>query len=117
MNRQEFIQKIIELYPDTFKSDRVGHIQAWIEMYEKAIKKNWDFDKLMWYFSTEYKSTVIPPAPSFFFQYRMSVCRPKEHKIEVREEPTEEEKRACEEAKAKFFAKFEQWKKERSSLN
>ena len=116
MNRQEFIQKIIELYPDTFRADRVEHIQAWIEMYEKAINKNWDMDKLMWYFSTEYKSTVVPPAPSFFFQFRSSVRKPVVQKIEV-EEPSEEELKAREEAKAKFFKKFEHWKNERSNLN
>lgn len=97
MNRQEFIQKIIELYPDTFKTDRVAHIQAWIEMYEKAIPKNWNMDKLMWYFSTEYKSTVIPPAPSFFYQFRADVKPPKPKEPEIR--LTEEEEKECEKAR------------------
>ncbi len=115
MNRQEFIQKIIELYPDTFRADRVRHIQAWIEMYEKAINKNWDMDKLMWYFSTEYKSTVVPPAPSFFYQFRADVRKPVEKKVEI-EKITEEELKAREEAKARFFAKFEKLKKERGLI-
>lgn len=73
MERHEFIQKIIELYPDTFKVGRVGHVQAWVEMYEKALPKSWDFDRLMWHFATEYKSTTIPPHPSFFYAFRNDV--------------------------------------------
>ena len=112
MNRQEFIQKIIELYPDTFKSDRVSHIQAWVEMYEKAMSKNWDYDKLLRIFAVEYKSTVVPPPPSFFYQFSQTVRKPVERKVE-RIVLTPEEEEECEKAKAKFFKKFEQWKKER----
>ena len=97
MNRQEFIQKIIELYPDTFKPDRVEHIQAWVEMYEKALPKNWNMDKLMWYFSTEYKSTVVPPAPSFFYQFRNDVKPPKKEEPIVQMTPEEQEE--CEKAR------------------
>ena len=105
MERQEFIQKIIELYPDTFKEDRVQHVQAWVEIYEKALPKSWDFDKLMWYFSTEYKSTVVPPHPSFFYSYRNSV-KPEEKPVVIRERPlTPEEQEANDKAIKEFFQK------------
>lgn len=115
MNRQEFIQKIIELYPDTFKADRVEHIQAWVDMYEKAMSKNWDYDKLMWYFSTEYKSTVVPPAPSFFYQFKSNVKKQKDYIPEVNEF-SEEELRQCEIAKAKFFEEFKKFKENIKSI-
>ena len=103
MERHEFIQKIIELYPDTFKEDRVEHVQAWVDIYERALPKSWDFDKLMWYFSTEYKSTIAPPHPSFFFTYRNDVRPESRAKNEQPKELTLEEKKAREEAKEKFF--------------
>lgn len=111
MNRQEFIQKIIELYPDTFKADRVKHIQAWVEMYEKAMKKDWNYDKLMWYFSTEYKSTVVPPPPSFFYQFRADVRVEKNEPPVVYIPPTEEELERIREAKKRFFEQLEEFKR------
>lgn len=101
MERHEFIQKIIELYPDTFKGDRLGHVQAWVEMYEKALPKSWDFNRLMWYFATEYKSTIAPPPPSFFYSFRNDV-KPKEKAVE--KEPVDPlEKKACEIARKKYL--------------
>lgn len=111
MNRQEFIQKIIELYPDTFRPDRVSHIQAWVEMYENALNKNWDYDKLMRIFAVEYKSTVVPPAPSFFYQFKSTVYVPKPKVVE-KVVQTPEEIEACEQAKARFFEKFRKLKEQ-----
>lgn len=104
MERHEFIQKIIELYPHTFNEDRVDHVQAWVEMYEKALPKSWDFQKLMWYFATEYKSTTSPPPPSFFYSFANSV-RPKEkpQALEPAKPPTPEEEEARKKAMEKFF--------------
>ena len=101
MERHEFIQKIIELYPDTFKEERISHVQAWVEMYERALPKSWNFDKLMWYFATEYKSTVAPPPPSFFFNYRNEV-KPEEKRVQKKViDPIEQE--ACERAHKKYL--------------
>ena len=107
MERHEFIQKIIELYPDTFKEERISHVQAWVEMYERALPKSWDFDKLMWYFATEYKSTIAPPHPSFFYSFASNV-RPSEKNQtpEPAKTLTPEEKKACEETIEKIKANF-----------
>lgn len=108
MERHEFIQKIIELYPDTFKAERLGHVQAWVEMYEKALPKSWDFDKLMWYFATQYKSTVAPPHPSFFFSFANDVKpSPRNLIIENPEEKlTPEEEEAKNLKRKKFFSDY-----------
>lgn len=105
LTRQGLILKIISLYPDTFRADRQEHVQAWVEMYEKAIKKNWDMDKLMWYFATNYKSTVVPPPPSFFYAYKEDVC-PKKAIQEEPPELTEEQKKANYVAYQKFKENF-----------
>ena len=88
-SRKDLILKIISLYPDTFRADRPEHVQSWVEMYEKAIRKNWDMEKLMYFFATQYKSTVVPPPPSFFFEYRE--CVKPMTSYEKIEPPTEEE--------------------------
>lgn len=116
MNRQELILKIISLYPDTFREDRPEHVQAWVEMYEKAIHKDWDMDKLMYLFSTQYKSTVVPPAPSFFFEFRTSV-KPEPKPKEPEPPPTPEEIKAREEAMLKFKEQMEKLQKKWSINN
>lgn len=83
LSRKDLILKIISLYPDTFRADRQEHVQAWVEMYEKAIRKDWNMDKLMRYFATDYKSTVVPPPPSFFYAYREDVCQKKYERQEI----------------------------------
>lgn len=108
MTRQDLILKIISLYPDTFKAERPEHVQSWVEMYEKAIKKNWDMERLMWFFATNYKSTVIPPAPSFFYSYKEDVKG--ETKSEPVPELTEEELVQSKVAKEKFLKDMEELK-------
>lgn len=95
MTRRDLILTIINLYPDTFRSDRPEHVQAWVEIYEKAIPSNWDMDKLLYHFATCYKSTVVPPHPSFFYDFRNDV-RPQAKSQSL--EPfvqTPEEEEAC----------------------
>lgn len=96
MDRKDFILKIISLYPDTFREDRPEHVQAWVEMYEKAIPRYWDMDKLLYIFATNYKSTTVPPHPSFFYEYRNEV-RPelKQKVVEPSIIQTPEEEEAC----------------------
>lgn len=104
MERHEFIQKIIELYPDTFKEERINHVQAWVEMYERALPKSWDFDKLMWYFATEYKSTIAPPHPSFFYSFASNVRPPSKPPTPEPAKPlTPDEEEARKKAMEKFF--------------
>lgn len=92
MTRKDLILKIISLYPDTFREDRPEHVQAWVEIYEKAIPSTWDMDKLMYRFATTYKSTVVPPHPSFFFEFRNDVRpQPKPEPIERVENTPEQE--------------------------
>ena len=91
MTRKELILKIISLYPDTFREDRPEHVQSWVEMYERAIKKNWNMEKLMFFFATQYKSTVVPPSPSFFYEYR-EVVKPEPTAPPVRVRTPEEQK-------------------------
>lgn len=104
MNRNEFIETIMSLYPDTFKSENERHFQLWIDRYKSAISANWDFDKLMKYFDREYKSTIVPPHPSFFYQFKESVrSRAKEQSIK---KLTPEEVKKSEEAFKKFQEKM-----------
>ena len=106
MTRQDLILKIISLYPDTFRADRPEHVHSWVEMYEKAIKKSWNMEKLMWYFATNYKSTTVPPPPSFFYAYREDV-RPQTKRYE-QELPnwTPEEIEASIKAREKFMSQM-----------
>ena len=103
MNRNEFISIIMSLYPDTFKPENKRHYQLWIDRYKNAISDKWDFDKLMWYFDTEYKSTVTPPHPSFFYAYKENV-KPEPKKVKT--ELTEQEKKESHLAFLKFQKDF-----------
>jgi hypothetical protein len=73
MDRAEFIKQIMDLYPRTFNRENVVQYQGWINRYKNAIPENWDFERLMWYFDTEWHSTIEPPHPSFFRKYRDDV--------------------------------------------
>lgn len=117
MTRQDLILKIISLYPDTFRADRPDHVQSWVEMYEKAIRRNWDMEKLMWFFATNYKSTTVPPPPSFFYAYKEDV-RPRTRPM-VEEPPvmTAEEIEASRKAREEFFRKFKELKEKISTEN
>lgn len=106
MTRKELILKIISLYPDTFREDRPEHVQSWVEMYERAIKKNWNMEKLMFFFATQYKSTVVPPSPSFFYEYREVVKpEPTAPPIKVR---TPEEQKQDEIARKNFIKQMKE---------
>lgn len=101
MNRTEFIKTIMDLYPKTFNKENANSYQGWINRYKNAIPENWNFDKLMWFFDTEWKSTIEPPHPSFFRKYREDV------KPEIK--PIEYELTPEEQIEAKIaFKKFKQ---------
>lgn len=63
-------------------------------------------EKLMWYFATNYKSTTVPPPPSFFYAYREDV-RPQTKRYE-QELPnwTPEEIEASIKAREKFMSQM-----------
>ena len=92
MNRMEFIQTIMELYPNTFHLDNEKQFKGWVKRYKQALPENLNFDKLLKIFDQNWKSTVVPPHPSFFLEFWNDV-KP-EKKIErIKEvELTEEEK-------------------------
>lgn len=102
MNRNEFIEIIMSLYPDTFKPENEKHFQLWIDRYKSAIPATRDFDKLMKYFDQEYKSTIVPPHPSFFYQYKESI-KPKVKQQGIKKLTPEEQKRSKE-----AFKKFQE---------
>lgn len=104
MNRNQFISTIMGLYPDTFKVENKKHFQSWVDRYKNAIPENWNFDKLMWYFDTQYKSTVIPPHPSFFFAYKEEVRIRKDY--QPPKPLTEEEQKQSQKAYKEFKEKL-----------
>lgn len=106
MNRSEFIKQIMDLYPRVFSKENPVQYQGWINRYKNAIPEDWDFDKLMYYFDTEWKSAVEPPHPSFFMRYRQDV-KP-EKPIEVFTLTPEE--------RAEAEAKFQEFKQKLKSL-
>lgn len=73
MNRSQFIRTIMELYPGTFKQENKAQYQGWINRYQSAIGEDWDFEKLLKIFDREWKSTVVPPHPSFFIEFKSDV--------------------------------------------
>ena len=73
MNKQDFIKKLMDLYPDTFKPERIDHYKAWFDLYAATIGSNWNYEKLMGIFAREYKSVITPPHPSFFKDYANDV--------------------------------------------
>ena len=44
MNRMQFIQTIMELYPNTFRPDNEKQFRGWVNRYKKALPEDWDFD-------------------------------------------------------------------------
>ena len=82
MNRSEFIQTIMELYPNTFHPDNKAQYQGWINRYKSALPESWNYDKLLKIFDNRWQSTVVPPHPSFFLEFSEDVRPPKIRKIE-----------------------------------
>lgn len=92
MNRSEFIQTIMELYPNTFHEENVKQYSGWIQRYKQTLPENLNFDKLMKLFDQNWKSTVIPPHPSFFLEFWNDVKPERKRPIIEKIELTEEEK-------------------------
>lgn len=92
MNRSEFIQTIMELYPNTFHEENVKQYSGWIQRYKQALPENLNFDKLLKLFDQNWKSTVIPPHPSFFLEFWNDIKPEKKIKQIEKIELTPEEK-------------------------
>ena len=71
MDRHDFINRIIALYPHTIKD-----WEAQYDTYKRALKKslNVDYDKLMDLFSEEYKDS-FPPAPGLIAEMALRCLR------------------------------------------
>lgn len=108
MNRAEFIKQIMDLYPGTFKKDNIDQYQGWINRYKNAMPESWNFDKLMWYFDTNWNSTVVPPHPSFFRKFREDVKPIKTYSLEEEIQMTEEEKAIAHESFLEFQKKLKE---------
>lgn len=93
MNRMQFIQTIMELYPNTFKPDNEKQFKGWVNRYKKALPEDWDFDKLLMFFDTKWQSTVVPPHPSFFLEFKNDV-RPERKRIQKVVPISQEQKEA-----------------------
>lgn len=77
MNRQEFIQELLNLYPNAGAFQNAYSKQKWVEGYGKVLKGKIDFDKLYEIMITQYMSMNTPPAPAWFSEY-VSIVRIKE---------------------------------------
>lgn len=91
MTRAEFIKTIMELYPNTFNPSNEAQYRGWVNRYKSIIPENWNFEKLLFYFDTEWKSAVTPPHPSFFLEFRNDVKPVKPVKVEKIEVSPEED--------------------------
>ena len=105
MNRAEFIRTIMELYPNTFNPNNETQYQGWVRRYKSSIPENWDFDKLLKIFDREWKSTVTPPHPSFFLEFRNDV-KPEPKRVVEQIEISEEERKATEKKLKEYSEKF-----------
>ena len=94
MNRIQFIQTIMELYPNTFHPDNERQFIGWVNRYKQALPENLNYDKLLKIFDKEWKSTVVPPHPSFFLEFYKDVKIDKPKKVEEiqEQEPIDIEK-------------------------
>ena len=99
MTRSDFIKTIMELYPNTFNPSNEAQYRGWVNRYKSIIPIDWNFEKLLYYFDTEWKSAVTPPHPSFFLEFRNDVKPVKSVKIEKIEVTPEEDKRIQEKFK------------------
>lgn len=94
MKRIEFIQTIMELYPNTFHIDNEKQFKGWVTRYKQALPENIDYDKLLKIFDREWKSTVVPPHPSFFLEFYkdVKIDKPKQIIPIIEEEPVNPQK-------------------------
>lgn len=112
MNRLEFQQKIFDFYPNEFTKDTVKRSYAWIEAFNRIfLNDDFDYEKLFFFFCSEYENFKIPPMPAFFKKYR-EICKitkkPENKKIEIF---SKKEKEEGDKIARAFFEKFRQYKK------
>lgn len=71
MNRDNFLQNLFSMYPNTFTEKS---LQTWHKAYCIVFgNKKINYDKLFEVYVTNYQNTVVPPAPAWFKEH-MSDC-------------------------------------------
>lgn len=70
MNKQDFISKLVMMYPSQFEDDSAD---SWVKEYENVLEGNYDYGKLWDILITEYPNKKTP-VPSWFGD-RLSRCK------------------------------------------
>lgn len=70
MTRDEFLEKLFLMFPNTFTENNIA---IWKEAYEQVLKADWDYKKLFYKFLKSYQHTNIAPAPAFFVEFTKDV--------------------------------------------
>ena len=67
MNRDNFLQNLFSMYPNTFTEK---NLKMWHKAYCIVFEtKKIDYDKLFEIYATSYQNTNIPPAPAWFNEH------------------------------------------------
>lgn len=90
MNRDDFLQNLFSMYPNTFteKNLRTWHKAYCIVFGNKKI----NYDKLFEIYVTSYQNTSIPPAPAWFKEHistcaiKPDICAALKHNMEIKQE-------------------------------
>lgn len=90
MNKDDFLQHLFSLYPNTFTEK---NLRTWHKAYSIVFgNKKIDFNKLFEVYVTSYQSTAIAPAPAWFKEHlsdciiRPDKCAALVHIDKIREE-------------------------------
>lgn len=90
MNRDDFLQNLFSMYPNTFTEK---NLQTWHKAYCIIFgNKKIDYNKLFEIYVTNYQSISIPPSPAWFKDWislctiRSDICPALKHNIEINQE-------------------------------
>ncbi len=93
MDRLEFIQTILDMYPESFTEENT---ERWIDVYMRVLPRDLDFEELLDDMLTNYANTRYAPGTAFFTPY-------------VEKQQKRKQKNNIED-------KLKQWEKEREAL-
>lgn len=65
MNRKQFLDELIKLYPISFSKDNA---QMWIDNYKLILDENIDFTELKKIILIEHENMQYAPTPSWLYQ-------------------------------------------------
>lgn len=90
MNRDEFLQNLFSMYPNTFTEI---NLQTWHKAYCIIFgNKKIDYDKLFEIYVTNYQSVSTPPSPAWFKEnlstciIKPDICAALKHSIEIKKD-------------------------------